>query len=146
MSQAILIQSLRPALYRGITTIINRRKNYLLQRFTSAQDWIRTSTPKNRRYHLKVVRLPISPPGHCIFQRSANLVLFLKSIWVSGSNSLIFLALFKTNGLILFKLMKGLVYRRPGPFYHFPAVIIEPVKISLPYCTPSGWNIFERIK
>ena len=27
-----------------------------------AQDWTRTSTVA--RYHLKVVRLPISPPGH----------------------------------------------------------------------------------
>jgi hypothetical protein len=28
-----------------------------------AQDWIRTSTVS--RHPLKVVRLPISPPGHC---------------------------------------------------------------------------------
>lgn len=33
----------------------------------SAEEEIRTPTPGKRRYHLKVVRLPISPPPHLLY-------------------------------------------------------------------------------
>ena len=41
-----------------------------------AEEEIRTPTPVKRRYHLKVVRLPISPPpllGECKFNKTVQL-------------------------------------------------------------------------